>query len=310
MIKKTEWFFLSTDGKTKLHTISWEPSDNPKAIIQIAHGMVEFIDRYDEFARFLAERGYMVVGNDHLAHGGSVAGKKEWGNLEPGKGRDFLVEDVHALHGLTVARYGDTLPYFLLGHSMGSFIVRSYIARYGEGLSGAIISGTSNQSIASTVAGKTLAKIISALKGPTYRSRLIDGLALGSYNKRFEPARTRVDWLTKDKTIVDAYLADPRCNFVFTVGAYGELLSLVAEVIDPITVARVPKTLPILFMSGTDDPVGGFGKGVTAAHDLFVSTGIDCVKLRLYQGDRHEILNETDRDVVYRETFEWMEGLQ
>lgn len=306
MAIKQNFHFNSSNGTHKINGYRWMPENEPyKGIVQIVHGMVEYIDRYDDFARFLCEHGYIVVGEDHLGHGDSINDKSEWGYFAPSDGFNHIINDLHTLH-TKQAREFPKLPYFFLGHSMGSFLTRIYISRYGDQLTGAIIMGTGNQPPIVAMCGKILAGIIAMFKGDKYRSKFINNMAFGAYNKRFKPARTPYDWLTKDEAIVNAYLKEPRCTFIFTLSAYKELFDGVMYVGKKSNIARTPKNLPLLLTSGAQDPVGGFGKGVIHVYDMYKAAGIDDVSIKLYDNDRHEILNEADRQQVYADILAWL----
>lgn len=304
---RDEFYFPSKDGNTEIHTIEWKPEGEVKAVLQLCHGMVEYIRRYDEFAEFMCGRGYYVVGNDHLGHGKSVQSKSEYGFFNEKYGNACVIGDMHTLRQRTMKKYPDA-PYFMLGHSMGSLLVRQYIQMYGNGLSGAVLLGvSSDQSKAVLGCGKRLCRLMAVFRGWHYRSRLIDGMVLGSYNKKFKQARTRADWITSDQEHLDAYVSDPLCSFVFTVNAYYSMFSGMLSMEKKESIYMIPKTLPILFASGSDDPVGNFGKGVRKIYEQYKAAGLQDVALRLYDGDRHELLNETDRQQVYQDLFDWLE---
>ncbi len=308
MSKKEDFHFDSSSGTTKIHAVLHIPETEIKAILQISHGMVEFIDRYDDFAGFLNSKGILVAGNDHLGHGESITSKENYGYFAESEGNDAVLNDLHKLTGIVKDRYPD-VPYFLLGHSMGSFYARQYLCEFGDELDGAIIMGTGYQRRILVKLGKTLTSIMAAFRGWRYRSHLIDDMAFGGYNKRFEPSRTPKDWLTKDDEIVDAYLSDERCTFIFTLNAYYNMFKGIDRLYDKRFLEHMPKELPVLFVSGEDDPVGEFSKGVLRAVKSFDSVGMSNVKLKLYPGDRHEILNETDRITVYEDICAWIEDV-
>lgn len=303
---KQEFKYLSSDGTTMIGATEWVPDETPAAAVQISHGMVEFIDRYDEFARFLNSRSIYVVGNDHLGHGRSVKSPNDLGYFAEKNGNECVIRDMLRLRALTQNKLPLGLPYFMLGHSMGSFLVRQFITEYGDGLAGAIIVGTGWQSGASLRTGKALCRIIGSAKGDRYRSGMLLKLALGSNNNAFEPARTPCDWLTKDEAIVDAYVANPLNTFRFTVNGYYNMFRGIETCEDPKAVAAIPKDLPLLILSGAEDPVGAMGKGVRKTYDCYRKAGIRDVKMKLYPNDRHEILNETDRDAVYEDLAGWL----
>ncbi len=306
MAIKREFTFTSGDGRTKIHAVEWRPdTGRPKAILQIFHGMVEYIERYEEFASYLTEKGFLVVGHDHLGHGASVVSREDWGYFAEKNGNGILLRDVRTLHKRMAKKYPE-LPYYILGHSMGSFLLRQYLCRWGEELSGAIIMGTGSQPLAALRFGQNLCKAVAKVKGWRYRWPFVDNLAFGGYNKHFQPARTHRDWLTKDEKIVDAYVADARCSFLFTLNGYYNLFCSIEDASKPENLQKMPKDLPVLFVSGAEDPVGHFTKGVEQVRKSFQAAGMEDVTWIYYKNDRHEILNETDRSSVYRDLYAWL----
>lgn len=303
MIKK-DFYYSSRDQVTKIHGIAWIPK-HVRAVLQINHGMQEYIDRYDSFARFLAGRGILVIGNDHLGHGASVQQYDRHGYFHDGNGNECIIGDIHRLRKMTQKRFKD-VPYFMLGHSMGSFLTRQYITKFGEGLAGVIIMGTGHAEPLELLGGRVLCRLVGSLKGGEYRSALIDKIAMGDYNKPFEPGESGVEWLTKDRATIDKYTADPWCTFMFSVNAYYHMLRGMTYMSNPEFVKRIPKDVPVFFVSGAMDPVGNFGKGVRKVYETFKEAGIQDVSIRLYDDDRHEILNETDRLEVYNDLYKWI----
>lgn len=222
MIKKQNFYFKSSNKETRVHGICWIPEDvKVRAVLQIVHGMVEYVDRYDDFARFLGAQGIVVVGDDHLGHGDSVASQEDWGYLGD-NGFECIVNDVRKIQKQFKKRFPG-VPYYILGHSMGSFLTRYFLIKYGREVDGAIIMGTGYYSVPIAVFGKVLTQAVAAVKGWRYRSALVNKLAFGSYNKGFAPARTDFDWLSRDEATVDAYVGEPRCQFIFTLNAYHEM---------------------------------------------------------------------------------------
>lgn len=307
-MKKEEFSFRSTSDVCDIRAVRYIPDGDIKAILQISHGMQEFIDRYEKFAEYLCEKGYLVTGNDHLGHGGSVKSKEDWGYFADKDGNRALIEDLHKLTTITKEKYPNK-PYFLLGHSMGSFYARQYICEYGNELNAAIIMGTGHQPLATVKAGMLACKMFAmGKKGWRHRSKAVNAMAFGAYNKKFEPARTSVDWLTKDEKIVDWYLNEPRCTFMFTLNGYYNMFLGISRLHDKNLLNNIPKELPLLFVSGQDDPVGDFGKGVEAAANSVKEVGCRNVAVKLYPGDRHEILNELDRQQVYEDLYNWLQN--
>ncbi|MGC4018743.1 MAG: alpha/beta fold hydrolase [Muricomes sp.] len=305
---KDEFYFPSKDGNTEIHTIEWKPEGEVKAVLQISHGMVEYVNRYDEFAEFLCRQGYYVVGNDHLGHGKSIQSKKEYGYFNEKYGNACILGDMHTLRQRSAKKYPN-VPYFMLGHSMGSALVRQYIQMYGNGLSGVILMGVvSDKRRALLRLVKRMCRIMAVFRGWHYRSKLIEKLAIGGYNKGYKPARTRADWVTSDTKILDAYVSDPLCSFGFTVNAYYHMFSGMLKMQKKESVYMIPKGLPVLIAAGADDPVGNFGKGVRKVYEKYKTAGIQDINLRLYSGARHELLNEVDRKQVYEDLYEWLES--
>lgn len=275
-----------------------------RAVLQIVHGMVEYVDRYDDFARFLGAQGIVVVGDDHLGHGDSVASQEDWGYLGD-NGFECIVNDVRKIQKQFKKRFPG-VPYYILGHSMGSFLTRYFLIKYGREVDGAIIMGTGYYSVPIAVFGKVLTQAVAAVKGWRYRSALVNKLAFGSYNKGFAPARTDFDWLSRDEATVDAYVGEPRCQFIFTLNAYHEMFKGLEFIAKKSNLKKMPKQLPVLFVSGGEDPVGNSGQGVQKAYDMFVLAGMDNMDITFYEGARHEILNETNRQEVYDDLYDWL----
>lgn len=304
---RDEFYFPSKDGNTEIHTIEWKPEGEVKAVLQLSHGMVEYIKRYDEFAEFMCSHGYYVVGNDHLGHGKSVQSKSEYGFFNEKYGNACVIGDMHTLRQRTMKKYPD-VPYFMLGHSMGSSLLRQYVQMYGNGLAGAMFIGVvADQQRATLQFGRRLCRTLAMFRGWHYKSKLVDRMAVGAYNRKFKNPKTRADWVTSDEEHLEKYISDPLCSFVFTVNAYYSMFTgmLIMEKKESIYI--IPKQLPILFAAGAEDPVGGFGKGVRKVYEKYKAAGIQDIGLRLYAGDRHELLNETDREQVYEDLLEWME---
>ena len=304
----TNFTFLSNDGKTAVHAVKWMPDNGEfKAILQITHGMVEFIERYAAFAEFLTENGYMVVGHDHIGHGQSVASKEDWGFFAEENPSDVVVADIHKLRTL-VQEENPGVPYFMMGHSMGSFMLRKYLALHNENLRGAIIMGTGFIPEKMTNLALKLTGFVTKFRGVKYRSKLIQSLAFGADYKGFDMTGEKPEdsWLTKDVEIVKQYYNEPRCTFMFTVNGYKGLFEAVNFSCNPENAAKIPKKLPLFIVSGAQDPVGGLGKGVMDVYEMYKSAGIQDLTYKLYDNDRHEILNETDREVVYSDLLAWM----
>ncbi len=303
---KKEFYYLSRDGKTQIHAVEWMPEDEPKGVLQICHGMVEYIERYHEFAEYLCRHGYYVTGHDHLGHGKSVKDETEYGYFPKKNGNRCVIGDIHQLRMITSKKYPG-VPYLMLGHSMGSFLLRQYLTEHGDGLSGAVIMGTGYQPLAVLEAGQVVCRVTALFKGWKYRSKFVDNLSFGSFNKRFEPGETGREWVTSDSELCRRYVEDPLCMFRFTVGGYYQMFEGMKAVARTGSIAQIPEDLPILFTAGADDPVGAFGRGVMKVYRKYKSAGMRKVAVKLYAGGRHEILNETIREQVYEDLFVWCE---
>ena len=304
--------FSSKDGKSQIKGLMWQLSgttaSSPRGVVQIVHGMAEHVGRYDEFARYLAQRGFVVCGHDHVGHGKSVSCAEDRGHMPAEGGADILIEDVAAMRSLMGSRFARNVPYFIFGHSMGSFVVRSYLTKYGAGLSGAIICGTGNKPGVVARFGRRVALMIAGRKGERFVSPLLHSLADGAYSKAVRNARTPLDWLSCDEANVDAYIADDMCGCPFTAGAYATLFDLVERASRLDLAMGVPKDLPMFYIAGAEDPVGDSGDGVRDAIEVMRAAGVADIKIKLYDGMRHEILNEGDRAQVFEDVLSWLEG--
>lgn len=305
MIKEEHFYFTSYEGSVRSHGMRWIPEGTVHAVLQIVHGMAEHIERYREFAVFLAERGIAVVGHDHLGHGRTAQTPEDFGYFAEKNGNGILVEDIHKVLQITRKIYRRQ-PYILLGHSMGSFLTRQFLCQYGKELDGVIICGTGYHSPATLKVGKRLCKSEANIYGWHRRSGLMLRMAFGSYNKKFQPIRTENDWLSRNEENVDRYEADPMCGFPFTLNGYYNLFVTLQNIINKENLARMPKQLPVFFIAGESDPVGEYGKGVRKVERLFRESGMQNVECRLYPEDRHELLNELDRERVYEDIWEWL----
>lgn len=305
---KEEFYFDSRDGKSKLHAVRYMPDSDTdiRCVVQIVHGMAEYIERYEEFAEFLTERGCVVTGEDHMGHGKSVGKSGKYGYFCEQDPATVLVRDVHRLKKTTQALYPE-VPYIIMGHSMGSFITRNYMFRYGTGISAAVIMGTGMQPPALLKASKAVAGMQKVFCGPKHVSGLIDKLAFGSYNKQIQNPATPFDWLSRDGERVEKYISDPMCGFVFTANGFSTLFELISRLNKQENLERIPGSLPVLMVSGDADPVGDYGRGVQKAYESLQNAGLENITLKLYEGGRHELLNETNRDEVMQDVFRWME---
>lgn len=304
-MKKREFDYLSADGKTRIHAVEWRPDGEPSGVLQIVHGMAEYADRYSPFAAYLAEKGILVTGQDHLGHGKSVGEDHPYGYFCHENAPDVLVEDVRSLY-LQQRGSWPQLPYVMLGHSMGSFILRNYLCRYGEGLDGAVIMGTGMQPEKLLDFSLKLVRLLTLLQGERHKSGLVNMLAFGSYNRKISHPVSAMDWLSRDEKEVAKYNADPLCGFTFTLNGFATLFTLIRRLHDPERLGGMPKDLPVLLVSGEKDPVGDYGKAVRQVYDSFLRMGMHGVSMKLYEDDRHELINEADRKEVWEQLYGWI----
>lgn len=308
MVNKTYFTFPSRDGFHTIHAMKWQSDEaEPVGVLQIVHGMAEYIARYEEVAVYFAEKGFVVVGDDHLGHGDTA---KEYGDYGYFCSKDpvtVLVRDEHRLKKIIQKEY-EGLPYFILGHSMGSLILRNYLCRYGSGIDGAVICGTAHYSKAAIFAGKLLTGVMKLAGKSRNKSAMLDDLMFGQHNKRTDK-RTSFDWICSDESVVDSYMNDPGCGFLFTVNGYDTLISLVKELNKHSNLVKMPKDLPVLFIAGTEDPVGNYGKAVQEVYDTFLNLNLTKVQLKLYNDARHELLNEKQKKQVYEDVFNWLSNV-
>lgn len=295
------------DKKTKIHAVKWLPeTDKPVCVVQIVHGMSEYVERYDDFAKFLAQQGMVVVGNDHLGHGKTVSENDGiYGYFCKQDPATVVVRDVHRLKKIIQEQYLG-VPYILIGHSMGSFLVRDYLTRYGTGIDGAVILSTGDYSKMTLSMAKFVAGLISLFHKQTHPSGFLNTIVFGNNLKRIPQKRTTIDWFTSDADVIDRYLEDKQCGFTFTINGFRTLFELAGRCGDKNSLDKIPKKLPVLIAAGTEDPVGNYGEAPQRVYDTYLNLDMTKVQLKLYKGARHELLNETMREEVYQDLLNWI----
>lgn len=302
MINKTTDNFRSFDGIHDIEYTVWTPDRPPRAMVQIVHGMNEYVDRYDEFAHFLADHGMVVFGNDHLGHGRTAKDDADLGYFAEKDGDRCLVEDVYSLNKIMRKKYR-SLPCILLGHSMGSFISRAFVSVHHDAVDAFVVSGTVGKGRPFGL-GITLCSLLSKFKGDRHRSRLIKYLVFSKFNKRFD-GNLGMEWVTTDLEGQKQYGADPKCMFDFTLGGYRDMFRLLSYVNSDEWYANMPRALPTIFVSGSDDPVGNYSKGVCQVVEHLAETSSD-VTMKIYEGERHELFTGLSKYKVFDDLLSWM----
>lgn len=299
--------FYRSRGGGLITGYRWLPDGAPKAVVQIIHGIADHASRYEPFAEYLNSQGFLVVAQDHMGHGDSITEESPRGYFNGGWFAG--VDDTYQLY-LDTRKLYPGIPYVIFGHSMGSFVARSILARYPDsGIDAAVICGTGWLNPIALRGGRLTTELVCRKNGEKHCSPLLQKLMFGSYNARIPDPRTENDWISSDPAQVDAYNADPLCGFVPTAGLVRDMLEGVKYIQDPKNLARMKKDLPVLFIAGGEDPVGAYGRGVEQAAAEFTKAGMLRVARRIYPGGRHEILNETNKEEIYTDTANWIKSV-
>jgi alpha-beta hydrolase superfamily lysophospholipase len=297
--------FQSSDGKNTVFGEINLPEVTPRAVIQISHGMIDHIGRYTPLVEYLLGRGFAVAGNDHLGHGKTAASEKDFGYFAKKDGYKLVVDDLKRMNDLLHERFKD-IPVFLLGHSMGSFMARLYAEKYPDSIDGIIIHGTGGKNPLLPF-GLALIRLTRLLRGDRHRPKLVTVIAFGPYNKRFDKSEGMTAWLTRDGSRVKDRETDPYTGFIFTAAGYADLFHALGRSNSKAHFKAYPKELPTLVISGDADPVGNYGKGVLSVNKSLGKAGVSDLSLKLYNGARHELFNETNREEVFGDITEWIE---
>lgn len=297
---RLQWFRNASAKNGRIFSRCWM-GETVKAVVEIAHGMSEHSGRYEDFAVFLAKNGFAVYMNDHAGHGMS---SQPQGYFADENGWAYVVEDLKALQDEAKKRF-EGLPLFLMGHSMGSFLSRSFLARFGQGLSGCILCGTMGKNPGVGL-GKALASLQCRIMGPRAKGNLINRLSMGGYNRGIKHPVNVFAWLSANEENCRAYAADRMCGFEFTAAGYRDLFTGLLEISTPQWARQVPKEVPVYLLAGDRDPVGNYGKGPVQVADALKDAGVKDVQIKLYPGMRHEILNETGKEEVWKDILAWL----
>lgn len=304
MNSRFDFYIPSSDGASRIHGVQWVPCGEAKATLQLNHGMLEHIGRYAGFAGAMNEKGIAVIGHDHLGHG-KTARPGMLGTFADENGAGFVLEDIKRVSDY-VERQFPHLPHFIHGHSMGSFFVRRYLTQHGGNVAGAVIMGTGSKPGPVLKIGMKAVRYAIKREGRDYHNETLHSLVLGSYNWPFEPGETKHDWLSRDISEDRKFEDDPDCRFIFSNGAYEDFFRIMEDLNRKKQFEQIPKTLPVLLLSGELDPVGDRGKGVRKVYREFCGLGLKDVTMKLYPQARHELLNELNRDEVYEDIASWI----
>jgi alpha-beta hydrolase superfamily lysophospholipase len=304
-MNQKDFTFCAPDG-AEIYVYKWLPDGQIKAIINIVHGMAETAARYERFAEVLTQKGYAVYAEDHRGHGRTIKDAAHAGEAPP-DALNLMLNDLHQLSGIINKEIPGT-PLFLLGHSMGSFLTQGYIARWGRQLKGAILSGTAGPNDALAAAGKVIACLEILRLGRAGKSKLLNTLSFGSFNKQFQPARTDFDWLSRDEAEVDKYITDPYCGGIFPAGFFYDLFSFLRQINGREALSGIPRELPLYIFSGSCDPVGAKTKSVRKLINIYQKLGVADLSFKFYEGGRHEMLNEVNRGEVAADIVKWLDN--
>lgn len=301
-MNKTIVYKESQDGRSSVAIYKYLPDSQPRGVVQIVHGMAEYMDRYDDFARFLTDSGLAVYANDHLGHG-RTAEHAQLGFMAEEQGWRYMLGDVRRTAEFAAAETGG-LPHVLLGHSMGSLIARIYLAKHGQELAGCLLLGLvekpKHMAISEIILNAQIRR-----HGPEGISEFLQKTAFGSHNRRIPNAASPNAWICSDEEVVAAYDQDPLCGFTFSTSGFRDLLSMSKIVFAKNYYAKIPKNVPIMIAVGSDDPVAGYGKGSRAEAAKMKTAGAQVI-YKEYSGMRHEILNERGKATVYADLLSFV----
>ena len=309
--EKTTARFNSSNKQNQIKYFVYTPKSvkngkQPKGMLQLVHGMAEHIERYEPYIDFLTSKGYLVYGDNHLGHKGSVTCDEDLGYFADRDGWKYLIEDEVQLTQIMKEKYPD-LPVYLYGHSMGSFITRLYMVQYAALIDGVIISGTAGKNRGVPVL-ISLTKFLSKMRGIRYRSNLVNQLMFGPFNSKYKEVHTGFDWLTQDAEIVHQYVEDPYGGFTFTYGGFYDLQMLLQQVTADTWYNKIPVQLPMLIISGEQDPVGNWGKGIKEIDQKIKQLSCQDYEMRLFPNMRHEIHNELEKQQVWDYVVSWLDN--
>ena len=302
---------MSDGNENIIH--AWIPDGSVKGVVVLSHGMAEYAMRYDYFGKLLSNEGYAFYAEDHRGHGETAEMAKKngtggFGYLADKNGFLRVVDDIHEeVLDLKEKYHGKKIVLF--GHSFGSFVSQCYCEKYGDSIDGCILCGTAGPREALVHFARGMASVIKFFTGKKHVSKFMDGIAFGSYNSKIKNPRTSSDWLSRDEENVDKYVADKWCGFTCTIGFFYDMFNGLCIIHEKKNMDSIPKNLPIYFIDGTGDPVGSYGQSVKSLYDIYLANGMKNVKVKFYEGARHELLNETNHAEVENDIITWVKEL-
>lgn len=306
MVKISDFTFSSSSGQNDVHCRLWEPEGPVRGVVQMVHGVAEHIGRYNDFAEFLTEHGFAAVGDDHLGHGLTAKDESELGWFAEENGWELLIADEKLLRDRMREVFPD-VPLLLLGHSMGSFIARTYLGEHPDDFDLCILSGTGQQPLIVCRAGRMMASREIKKHGSKHHSQTLQDMAFGRYLKGIENPIGPNDWICRDEAVIRKYGDDPLCGFAGSAGLMRDMMTGLITIGQKSFLQKMNKALPVLFIAGDADPVGGWGKDVKKVAGWFTDIGMKDVTLKLYPGARHEVLNELNKSEVWADVLAWIE---
>ncbi len=301
-MQKEEFYYNSSNNINKIYAVKWIPEKEVKAILQISHGVTEHINRYKELAKYLTDRGILVVGNDHLGHGNTNGQRMYFGKSGSW---NYAVKDIEKCKEIITNEYPN-IPYFMLGFSLGSFILRTHLIDYKPEISGAILVGTGYNNKIETALGKLMAKVEAKKHGEENPTEKIRELTFGTYNKMIKNPKTECDWLCSNEESLKEYLDDPLRGSCMSSGLFRELLSGMEYTGNKKNIDKMFKDISILMISGDKDPVGKQTKGVNKVYHMFKDSNIQDITLKYYKNLRHDILHEAEKEEIFELIYEWI----
>ena len=300
----TDYSFMADDGKV-IYSSKWE-TENPKGIVQIIHGMSEHVGRYDEFARYLNSRGYLVAGEDHRGHGKTSGDPDRLGYFADSDGWNRVIKD-NVILGQRLKAENQDLPFYIIGESMGSFILRKLIVDYPEGIDKIILLSGGDLPNLQVYALSVLVKILGIFFSKKSKSRLMDKLSYSKLNDQFAPGKTGFEWITRDEHEIEKFIADPFCGFISTIGFYDDFAYGMRYLKKDIAYKKMPKYVPILFYSGDKDPLGHNGEYINEIAERYIKFGCTKVEEKFNVGGHHASLHEINRDEVFKTLADWLD---